>query len=391
MKQEMLVGVILAALFGGALLFVFSGDPATQTNVDVIGPPEVVNSPAQSAIGENPAEVVGVTRSPAPVATPKANKGTPYKEIVKPSGFVNTDGKAITIADYIGKKIVLLDVMTYSCINCQRTFPYAVAWYETYKDQGLVIIGIHTPEFAFEKNIKNVEEAMKRFGITFPIVLDNDYGTWNAYGNRYWPRKYLIDIHGNVVYDHIGEGAYEETEQKIQELLKERAEFLGTSFGESSNALVASDMPEKNLTVRSPETYLGSARNEYLGNGTPGTSGEQTFAAPLLPAFNTLYFDGVWQVAPEYAESSSGGKILYRYSAQEVYLVADADIATQIEVWQDGKKVSTERGIDVSAEGIVTIKESRLYKLIKNAQSGAHTLELRVVGGKARFYAFTFG
>ena len=178
-------------------------------------------------------------------SSPGSNKvlpsgGVRYQEIVGPSGFVNTDG--ITIRELIGQKIVLVDFMTYSCINCQRTFPYLNAWYGKYKDQGLEIIGIHTPEFAFEKDIDNVREAMKHFGISYPVVLDNDYATWNAYGNRYWPRKYLIDIQGNVVYDHIGEGDYEETEMKIRELLEERAQVLGENIS-PQNGLAAAAIP----------------------------------------------------------------------------------------------------------------------------------------------------
>jgi thiol-disulfide isomerase/thioredoxin len=157
----------------------------------------------------------------------KATKGTPFVEIVNPSGFVNTNDQPFQIADYVGKQVILLNVMTYSCINCQRTFPYVNSWYEEYKDDGLVVIGIHTPEFAFEKDKTNVEAEFEKFGITYPTVLDNNYATWRALGNRFWPRKYLIDIHGNIVYDHIGEGAYQETEDQIKKLLRERKAVLG--------------------------------------------------------------------------------------------------------------------------------------------------------------------
>src|SRR3990167_6237732 len=174
-----------------------------------------------------------------------------YKEITSPSGFVNTG--PFNLKDIVGKKVILLDFMTYSCINCQRTFPYLNAWYEKYKDQGLEIVGIHTPEFAFEKNIENVREAMRRFGILYPVVFDNDYATWRAYGNQYWPRKYLIDIHGDIVYDHIGEGAYEETEMKIRELLLERSRLLGERSADAG-ALAASQMPGTPNAARSPET-----------------------------------------------------------------------------------------------------------------------------------------
>ena len=129
------------------------------------------------------------------------------KEITTPDGFINTDGKPITINGLIGKKVILVDFWTYSCINCQRTTPYLNAWYEKYKDKGFVIIGVHTPEFEFEKDYNNVKMATGKFGIKFPVVLDNDFSTWTAYKNQYWPRKYLIDIDGYIIYDHIGEGS----------------------------------------------------------------------------------------------------------------------------------------------------------------------------------------
>lgn len=313
----------------------------------------------------------------------------PYKEIVDPSGFVNTE--SITLGQLVGEKVILVDFLTYSCINCQRTFPYLNAWYEKYKDQGLEIVGIHTPEFAFEKDINNVREAMENFGIKYPIVLDNDYATWRAYGNRYWPRKYLIDIHGNVVYDHIGEGAYEETEEKIQELLADRAEVLGIEIPDKQGELAASGVPKTSIETRSPETYLGAFRNEYLANGTPGQSGDQTFVVPETLFRNALYLGGNWNIESEYAESVDASSIVYKYYAKEVYIVADADTNTEMEVWQDGKLVGESKGADVSSNGVVTVKESRLYKLIKNATAGEHTLELKVHGKGARFYAFTFG
>ncbi len=352
-RPEYIIGVILLVLLAVGIVILSAAPSQTKTDSNVV------------ALGENP-----------------------YKEIVDPSGFVNTD--SITLGELVGKKVILVDFLTYSCINCQRTFPYMNAWYEKYKDQGLEIVGIHTPEFAFEKDINNVREAMKNFGIEYPIVLDNDYATWRAYGNRYWPRKYLIDIHGNVVYDHIGEGAYEETEEKIQELLAERAQALGDAMPDTSG-LAASSVPKTNIETRSPETYLGAFRNEYLMNGAKGQVGNQTFAVPETLFRNALYLGGDWNVASEYAESKTNSSIVYKYYAKEVYIVAEADSDIEMEVWQDGKLVSSSKGADVSDGGIVTIKESRLYKLIKNDVAGEHTLELKVRGTGARFYAFTFG
>lgn len=318
-----------------------------------------------------------------------------YVEIVNPSGFLNTgtnpdnSAKSITFGELVGRKVILVDFLTYSCINCQRTFPYINAWYEKYKDQGLEIIGIHTPEFAFEKDINNVRKAMKRFDITHPIVLDNVYATWNAYGNQYWPRKYLIDIYGNIVYDHIGEGAYEETEMKIRELLAERAEVLGESKIGLDQKLTASGTSVEKNTARSPETYFGSLRNERLANGASG-SGTRTFSLPKTFVPNALYLGGTWNITPEYAESVSDASVLYTYDAKEVYIVADADTAIEIEVLQDGKPVGISGGADVT-NGTVMMKESRLYKLIRNTESGEHTLELRIKDKGLSLYAFTFG
>jgi len=146
----------------------------------------------------------------------KKKKYEPAKEVSTPDGFINTD--SVTVSELVGKKIILVDFWTYSCINCQRTLPYLNSWHEKYADKGLVILGLHTPEFEFEKGYENVKRAVEKFSVRYPVILDNDYSTWTSYKNRYWPRKYLIDIDGFIVYDHIGEGAYEETEKKIQEL-----------------------------------------------------------------------------------------------------------------------------------------------------------------------------
>jgi cytochrome c biogenesis protein CcdA/thiol-disulfide isomerase/thioredoxin len=338
----------------------------------------------------------GLLKRAGPETATESGGGMPYVEISNPSGFVNTgkepDGSdtPITIGRFVGKKVILVDFMTYSCINCQRTFPYINAWYDKYNDQGLEIIAIHTPEFAFEKDIDNVREAMARFGIKHPVVLDNDYGTWSAYGNSYWPRKYLIDIHGNIVYDHIGEGKYEETEQKIKELLKERAEVLGEQAG-ADGGLIAADIQETKAGAKSPETYFGSARNEFLANGRPGVAGNQTLSLPdrFLP--NHLYLGGAWDLTGEYAETKGEATVVYRYDAKDVYFVADADMPVEIEVLQDGRPAGGAAGDDVSATDTMMVGESRLYKVIHNEESGEHLLELRIKGAGLRAYTFTFG
>lgn len=301
-----------------------------------------------------------------------------YVEITNPAGFVNIPG--ITMKELIGKKVILVDFMTYSCINCQRTFPYMTAWYSKYKDMGLEIIGIHTPEFAFEKNIDNVREAMKMFGITYPVVLDNDYGTWHAYKNNYWPRKYLIDIHGNVVYDHAGEGNYEETEMKIQELLDERAKVLGQASIQGSSDLAVHTLTETQTFAQSPETYFGALRNEYLANGTQHTIGPQNFSVPSLILPNRLYLTGNWNIDQEYAEAGSDATVIYEYNASKVFIVADAKSPVDVDILQDGKLLKT-----------ITMQESKLYTLVTNDIPGEHTLEIKPKQQGVRFYAFTFG
>jgi len=200
MRRNIVLAIALVAIIG-AILYLESFRPNTVSN----GPgvtANVVNNPVEAAL------------------YPKA------KEIVDPTGFINTD--KITISELIGKKVILVDFWTYLCINCQHTLPYLKSWYAKYKDQGFIIIGVHTPELPPERDPDNVRAAVKNFGIEYPVVLDNNYATWNAYNNHYWPAMYLIDIHGYIVYTHFGEGAYAETEQKIQTLLYERAITVGT-------------------------------------------------------------------------------------------------------------------------------------------------------------------
>ncbi len=314
-----------------------------------------------------------------------------YKEIADPAGFVFTD--PFKLADLVGKKVILLDFLTYSCINCQRTFPYLTAWYDKYKDGGFVIVGIHTPEFDFEKKPENVARELAKFGITFPIVLDNDYGTWNAYDNVYWPAKYLIDIHGNIVYEHFGEGNYDETEKIIQSVLAERKAFLNaTTTVPRTIANPAGAIDAGSLQIGSPETYFGSARNQYLANGPAGTPGTFDFSAPADPDANALYLSGKWTIAPDSASPAnfSQSKIIYHYFARDVYFVASGAPGMTVELYQDGEKVSAEAGEDAKS-GTAAINEERLYHLIHNDIAGEHILEIRISSPKLKAYTFTFG
>ena len=312
----------------------------------------------------------------------KSNRYQLAKEITTPDGFINTDGKAVTINDLIGKKIIMVDFWTYSCINCQRTTPYLNAWYEKYKDKGFVIIGIHTPEFEFEKDYRNVQTAVEKFGIKYPVALDNDYSTWTAYKNRYWPRKYLIDIDGYIVYDHIGEGAYDETERKIQELLKEREEALGMNGEINSDISQPKGIADVDSSMsRSPEIYFGASRNTHLGNGRANSVGTQNLSEPADIKINTLYLAGDWDIQNELAENKSGqAKIIFRYQAKNVYLVAGSANNAKIKIIKDGQFI-----------GEQTVNEHKLYQIIKDSEHGEHALEIIIENPGSQFFTFTFG
>jgi cytochrome c biogenesis protein CcdA/thiol-disulfide isomerase/thioredoxin len=280
-------------------------------------------------------------------------------EISSPDGFVNTEGKPITIKELRGK-VVLLDIWTYSCINCQRTIPYLNDWYSKYKDQGLEIVGLHTPEFSFEKVQKNVEDAVKKFDIKYPVVLDNDYSTWNAYGNRYWPRKYLIDIDGYIIYDHIGEGGYEETEKAIQKAISERNSRMGYNEKTTDTISKPKDViaVEQNK-VASPEIYFGSNRYKRSDNVNLG---------------------GNWKINNEYAENDGEASITYTYNAKNVYFVGGSDYGVDVQIYKDDVLIKT-----------INIKDEQLYTLIEGDSYGTHKLEMKIKKSGLKAFTFTFG
>ncbi len=337
------------------------------------------------------AQTVGTTSTNFLSLSEKAMIYEKAPELVSPDGYINTGGQPITLSQYVGKDVVLVDFWDYSCINCQRTIPYLNAWYQKYKDQGLVIIGVHTPEFAFEHQLSNIQSAVNQFGIKYPVVLDNEYKTWNAFNNEYWPNEYLIDIDGYIVHNQAGEGNYDETEKAIQQALAERAARLG------SNQVVATStvaIPTTDLSaIQSPETYFGSDRNEYLGNGTPGEQGVQNFALPNNPQLNTLYLGGSWNIFPQYAEAGASSSVVFEYNAHDIYMVAaNNGGSVKIKVLLDGQPVGNFAGADVdpkTSEAI--INGDRLYKLVHNPTPGVHTIEIQIESGTLDAYTFTFG
>lgn len=324
-------------------------------------------------------------------------------EIADPTGFINASS-SFRLANLIGKKVILVDFWTYSCINCIRTIPYLNAWYGRYRDQGLEIVGIHTPEFDFEKNYANVSQAVAQDGIKYPVVLDSNYGTWTAYSNRYWPHEFLIDLAGYIVHDQIGEGNYSETEMTIQKLLAERSAILGAQIGTQTAPMPTSTVyvPQSQISggALSPETYFGSNRNEYLGNGTPGVGGVQTFNKVATNAMttNVLYLGGVWNIAPEYAETAQGADTIdYGYHARGVYFVAGSGTgsAIMVEVRRDGAPIpKSAAGADIfyqNGRSYVSINEKRLYRIVDDVAAADHLLEFVITAPGLEAYTFTFG
>lgn len=316
-------------------------------------------------------------------------------EISSPDAFINTDG--ITIEEEIEKgNVVLVDFWTYSCINCQRTLPYLNAWQDKYADQGLTIIGIHTPEFEFEKELANVQRAVEEYDIQYPVVLDNDYSTWRAYGNRYWPRKYLIDIDGFIVYDHIGEGGYEETEAKIVELLKERKERLGLEGEIESGATPEGVDVVDESRPRTPEIYFGYDRLGTIANLPSKDCFDVTctFSFPMTLSLNGFALSGDWHIGPEEAKlESDTGAIRLRFVANKVNIVArGGDSPVHAEIFLDGEPLSEAvSGLDV-VDGEVTIGEAGLYNLVDlKGKYGEHTLEIRAKEAGLSAFTFTFG
>jgi thiol-disulfide isomerase/thioredoxin len=326
-------------------------------------------------------------------ATPDERNEGKYIEITDPSGFVNSS--PITIGQFVGRKVILIDFIDYSCINCERTFPYLEDWWQKYQNQGLEVIAIHTPEFAFEKDINNVTAAARQFGLTFPIVLDNNYATWSAYQNEYWPHKYLIDANGNIIYDHIGEGGYSDTEAEIVKQLN----ILHTKLGEPADVTEATSSLSGAVQVNadSPETYFGAMRNEYFGNGTPSETGTQTYTKPDASAQlspDTFYLGGTWDIEQEYAQNvSASSTISYIFDASKMYIVAASALGTPVTatILIDGQPIPEQwQGSDVQ-NGILTITGSRLYSLFTSSIMGQHRIDIIFNKPGAQAYTFTFG
>jgi thiol-disulfide isomerase/thioredoxin len=311
------------------------------------------------------------------------------------TSYINTN--QTKLSDLKGK-VVLVDFWTYSCINCIRTLPYLVDWNQKYSDKGLVIVGVHSPEFEFEKNIDNVKQAVARFGIKYPVLLDNDHETWNAFQNSYWPRKYLVDSDGYIRYDHIGEGGYAETENAIKSLLAERSNQQGLEISNlNQTKLIVPSAPSVDFNqIKSPELYFGyQYAGAQLGNiqgFNPEKTVNYTIPGSKLES-NVIYLQGLWKNNPDSMELvGSNGKIMLAYSAKSINIVAGGK--GEAIVKEDGKGNHTNntlKGNDVDAEGRLTVDGQRLYNIADHTNYGNHQIEIAARGPGFKVYTFTFG
>jgi cytochrome c biogenesis protein CcdA/thiol-disulfide isomerase/thioredoxin len=311
-------------------------------------------------------------------------EGGPAPEFTHTEDWFNTPGDHPLGLTSLRGRVVLVDFWTYTCINCIRTLPYLEAWDRTYGQNGLTIVGVETPEFAFEHDASNVASAISRFGIHYPVVQDNEYGTWNAYGNEYWPADYLIDSSGEVRYAAFGEGDYDKTESAIRALLAQAGYQVG-AMSHARDVIV----PSRETT---PETYLGTARAQGWVNGPVGGLHDYGSAPPASLALNDFAYSGTWQIAGQQAAAIAGAGINAEARAKNIYLVLSSAgrRPRQLEVLLNGRPIPpSEAGADVHG-GRVTVTGERLYSLVSLDRSGTVHLTLRFAPGISG-YSFTFG
>jgi cytochrome c biogenesis protein CcdA/thiol-disulfide isomerase/thioredoxin len=299
-------------------------------------------------------------------------------------------------AEALKGKVVLVDFWTYSCINCLRSLPYVKAWADKYRDQGLVVIGVHAPEFAFEKNIDNVKKAVADLKVDYPVAIDNDYAIWRAFNNQYWPAHYFIDAKGRIRHHHFGEGEYDESERVIQQLLAEAGHSQVSSDVVKVTGIGAQQASADLNAVESPETYLGYERAEnFVSPGGFVRDASHTYA-DASPQLNQWALKGDWTVSDERAKlNAADGAIVYRFKARDLHLVLGPSSdgkPVRFRVTIDGAAPGADHGMDVDANGDGTITGQRLYQLVR--QSGGakeRVFEIRFLDPGAQAYAFTFG
>ena len=350
------------------------------------GQPKVPSAPNATGASTRASDQANAASTPALI-------GKPAPELVRPGGFSNTD--PFQLKDFIGQKIVLVQFWTTSSEESKHTIPYLTDWYGKYKNYGLVIVGVHTPRFQFERSKTVVDDYAHTHNISYPLVIDNGAETWHAYKNNYWPHTYLIDMSGRVVYDRKGEGGYQVLEEKIQSLLKDRTAKLHTAAVPDTKLTTMTGTVLDPSQRVSAEGFFGADKNGNLANGTPRKQGVQTFDSLSEPKMNMSYLFGSWNISGESAANmTEHDSLIYRYHGKVATLLADAK-TLRMKVLLDGKPLTqANAGKDIvfeKGESVIYPINTRLYEVVNDqAGYGDHSLELIPSTGGFTIYSLTF-
>lgn len=332
----------------------------------------------------------------APAPAPQAGTPLPVEgELPSLSGATQWFNSAPLSAEALRGKVVLVDFWTYSCINCIRSLPYVNAWAQKYRDHGLVVIGVHSPEFAFEKDPANVAKAIKDFHITYPVAMDNDYAIWKGFNNEYWPAHYFIDAHGQIRAHHYGEGGYAHSEDVIRRLLSD-AGYKNLPGGYVQPGASGAEAAGSGDMYRSPETYVGYARSDGFAGGQIAHDDSFAYHAPDTLAANQWALNGTWTVKPQQATlDKPNGSVVYRFRGRDLHLVlgpGEHAKSIRFRVTLDGKAPGDDHGTDTDADGHGVINGQRLYQLVRQAHgTGERVFEITFLDPGVHVYAFTFG
>jgi cytochrome c biogenesis protein CcdA/thiol-disulfide isomerase/thioredoxin len=397
MKRSLGAGEWIRRLLGAAVLLavaaILSGwDTSVLTRLSIAGTNRVEQSlldKFKSASGPDRGAGIGAAYS---------SLGLPVEgEFPSLSGATAWLNSAPLSPDSLRGKVVLIDFWTYSCINCLRTLPYVKAWYDKYRDHGLVVVGVHTPEFAFEREESNVEHAVAELHVGYPVALDNDYAIWRRFNNHYWPAHYFIDAAGRIRAHHFAEGSYEESEDVIRQLLVEAGHTELPPAGEAAAPVSGVEAAADPAPNRSPETYVGYRRAEnFRSPGGIARDLSHTYSAPGYLDTNQWALSGTWAVDREKAVlRASPGSIEFRFIARDLHLVLGPDAAgrpVRFRVLLDGRAPGPDHGMDINVSGDGVVREQRLYQLIRESSDIAeHTFTIEFLDDGVQAYAFTFG
>jgi len=314
----------------------------------------------------------------------------PAPDFTGATAWINT--QPLTREDLRGKT-VLVDFWTYSCINCLRALPYVRAWEPKYRDHGLVVIGVHSPEFAFERDERNVRQAVRDLSVVYPVAMDNNFAIWRAFHNRFWPQHYLIDAEGRIRYVHSGEGEYENTEHAIQALLVQDGNSNVPMGVVNPNATGAMAEASQRNGPRSPETYVGYSRAANFASGEPVHDAAHAYTTPASLMLNQWGLTGNWTIAAQPATANAAGaKLTYRFRARDLHLVMGPGVhPVRIRVRVDGQAPGANHGADLNATGEGVVNAERLYQLLRFPNAGEHTFEIEFLDPGAQVFSFTFG